>query len=191
MRGRSWTTEEDRILTEEVLAAVRQGQSQLEAFERVGQRIGRTAGACGFRWNAVLRKREMQAFQDAKRERVTKQLKRYRSSGDSLKKAIRSLREMDQWYREDQQKLDQLERLRRQRESRLKELKERHARLKEEWDSIRDFQDEIKDRYARLVKLLEQVRNVRMDWEENEKREEAISSASGKADVDTERRVES
>ncbi|PTM59981.1 hypothetical protein [Desmospora activa] len=193
MKGRSWSAEEDRILTEEVLASVRQGQSQLETFERVGRRIGRTAGACGFRWNAVLRKREMRAFQKAKHERVTKQLQRNRSSGDSLKGVIRSLRQMDQAYREDQQKLDQMERLRRERERKLRDLKEKHNLLKDEWESFRNFQDEIKDRYASLVKLLEQARDKQreMEKEEEEEREEAVSSVGKGADVDTNRQAES
>ncbi|MDR6227419.1 hypothetical protein [Desmospora profundinema] len=192
MRGRSWTEEEDQILTDEVLTSVRQGQSQLEAFERVGQRIGRTAGACGFRWNAVLRKREMRAFRNAKRERVAKQLNRRRSSGDSLKGVIRSLREMDQLYREDRRKLDQLERLYRDKAFQLRSLREKHADLKNEWESFRDFQDEIKDRYASLVKLLEQARSSQLDMEEDEeKQEEAISPAHEGAGVDTDRRIES
>lgn len=191
MKGRSWSAEEDRLLTEDVLAAVRQGQSQLEAFERVGKRIGRTAGACGFRWNAVLRKRQMHAFQKAKRERVMKQLQRQRSSGDSMKAVIRSLRQMDLAYREDQQKLDQLERLRREQERKLRDLKEKHSRLQEEWESFRDFQDEIKDRYASLVKLLEQAHTKQREIDKEEAQEEASSPVREEADVDTNRQAES
>src|SRR5690606_5419511 len=45
------------------------GSTQLNAFEEAGDKLNRTAAACGFRWNAVVRKRYEKELAEAKRER--------------------------------------------------------------------------------------------------------------------------
>ncbi|MCL6617989.1 MAG: RsfA family transcriptional regulator, partial [Anoxybacillus ayderensis] len=57
MRQDAWTEEEDMLLAETVLAFVREGGTQLRAFEEVGKKLSRTAAACGFRWNSLVRKK--------------------------------------------------------------------------------------------------------------------------------------
>src|SRR5699024_10501281 len=52
----SWTHEEDSILANTVLDYIKHGNTQLNAFAAVAKKLGRTASACGFRWNATLRK---------------------------------------------------------------------------------------------------------------------------------------
>lgn len=56
-RQDAWTEDDDLVLAEVTLRHIREGGTQLAAFEEVGQRLGRTAAACGFRWNSCVRKR--------------------------------------------------------------------------------------------------------------------------------------
>jgi len=57
VRQDAWTDEEDMKLVEIVLSYIRNGRTQLEAFKHAGNMLSRTAAACGFRWNATLRKK--------------------------------------------------------------------------------------------------------------------------------------
>ena len=66
VRQDAWTDEDDLLLAETVLRHVREGSTQLNAFEEVGDQLNRTSVACGFRWNAVVRYSYEQALQLAK-----------------------------------------------------------------------------------------------------------------------------
>jgi RsfA family transcription factor len=68
-RQDAWTKDEDVILAETVIRYIREGQTQLEAFKDVAKQLSRTSAACGFRWNATIRKSYQDAIQYAKEER--------------------------------------------------------------------------------------------------------------------------
>jgi prespore-specific regulator len=72
-RQDAWSEEDDLLLAETVLRHVREGSTQLNAFEEVGDKLNRTSAACGFRWNAVVRQRYEQALQLAKKQRKQRQ----------------------------------------------------------------------------------------------------------------------
>ena len=65
-RQDAWSEENDLLLAETVLRHVREGSTQLNAFEEVGDKLNRTSAACGFRWNAVVRHQYEKALQLAK-----------------------------------------------------------------------------------------------------------------------------
>ncbi|MFP7298549.1 RsfA family transcriptional regulator [Neobacillus niacini] len=73
VRQDAWTDEDDLLLAETVLRHVREGSTQLNAFEEVGDKLNRTSAACGFRWNAVVRHRYEKALQLAKKQRKQRQ----------------------------------------------------------------------------------------------------------------------
>ncbi|PLR78999.1 RsfA family transcriptional regulator [Bacillus sp. V3-13] len=73
IRQDAWTEENDLLLAETVLRHVREGSTQLNAFEEVGDKLNRTSAACGFRWNAVVRLRYEKALQLAKKQRKQRQ----------------------------------------------------------------------------------------------------------------------
>ncbi|MDF2570793.1 MAG: hypothetical protein K0R55_2397, partial [Sporomusa sp.] len=73
IRQDAWTDENDLLLAETVLRHVREGSTQLNAFEEVGDKLNRTSAACGFRWNAVVRHRYEKALQLAKKQRKQRQ----------------------------------------------------------------------------------------------------------------------
>ena len=73
VRQDAWTDENDLLLAETVLRHVREGSTQLNAFEEVGDKLNRTSAACGFRWNAVVRHNYEKALQLAKKQRKQRQ----------------------------------------------------------------------------------------------------------------------
>ncbi len=74
VRQDAWSHEDDLLLAETVLRHIREGSTQLNAFEEVGDKLNRTSAACGFRWNAEVRSKYVNAIDLAKRQR--KELKR-------------------------------------------------------------------------------------------------------------------
>lgn len=71
-RQDAWTQEEDQLLGEIVLQYIEEGKTQLQAFSEAGEQLSRTPAACGFRWNATLRKRYENEIQQAKKNRRTR-----------------------------------------------------------------------------------------------------------------------
>ncbi|MDZ5470684.1 RsfA family transcriptional regulator [Bacillus sp. 31A1R] len=73
-RQDAWSQDEDILLAEVVLRHIREGGTQLQAFEEVGRQLSRTSAACGFRWNSYVRKQYKSAIELAKKQR--KELKK-------------------------------------------------------------------------------------------------------------------
>ncbi|MFL0506762.1 RsfA family transcriptional regulator [Ureibacillus sp. 179-F W5.1 NHS] len=69
VRQDAWLKENDELLAEAVLRHVKEGSTQLNAFEEAGDALNRTAAACGFRWNAVVRRLYEKELAEAKKER--------------------------------------------------------------------------------------------------------------------------
>lgn len=73
-RQDAWTHDEDLLLAEVVLRHIREGGTQLQAFDKVGKELTRTAAACGFRWNSYVRKQYKSGIELAKRQRKERKL---------------------------------------------------------------------------------------------------------------------
>jgi prespore-specific regulator len=73
-RQDAWSQDEDLLLAEVVLRYIREGGTQLQAFEEVGKQLSRTSAACGFRWNSFVRKQYKSGIELAKKQR--KELKK-------------------------------------------------------------------------------------------------------------------
>lgn len=84
-RQDAWSEENDLLLAETVLRHVREGSTQLNAFEEVGDILNRTSAACGFRWNAVVRHNYEKALQMSRKYRKEQQRI---SKGDIAKKKL-------------------------------------------------------------------------------------------------------
>ncbi|MFC2948449.1 RsfA family transcriptional regulator [Virgibacillus sediminis] len=72
VRQDAWSHEDDLLLAETVLRHIREGSTQLNAFDEVGDKLNRTSAACGFRWNAEVRMKYENAIDLAKRQRKEK-----------------------------------------------------------------------------------------------------------------------
>ncbi|WP_440895190.1 Myb-like DNA-binding domain-containing protein [Amphibacillus sp. Q70] len=68
-RQDAWTKEEDQLLAKTVIEYIKKGHTQLESFKHVADQLNRTPAACGFRWNATIRKRYTSAIEEAKQSR--------------------------------------------------------------------------------------------------------------------------
>lgn len=154
-RQDAWTDEEDIILAETVLRYIREGKTQLEAFKDVAKQLSRTSAACGFRWNATIRKQHDEAIQNAKKERKLGNSNHYISFSnpsinhekDTLETAILLLEQMKSTYAE-QGKLSKME-----QEKVLKHLEEENRRLKEKllryeqaWNEMGNLWSWVKER---------------------------------------------
>ncbi|PTQ54794.1 MAG: Prespore specific transcriptional activator RsfA [Hydrogenibacillus schlegelii] len=119
----SWKDEEDRLLASLVLDYVRSGRTQLEAFVEAAGRLGRTASACGFRWNKALRTFYREELEAAKKER------RERRKGRSAARAALARRT------EFQPKLSVLLAMVHDLERSVRRLKEEVYRIQTQWEA--------------------------------------------------------
>jgi RsfA family transcription factor len=71
-RKDNWSEDDDSVLTSTVLNHIRNGSTQLAAFDEVGERLHRTSAACGFRWNGFVRKQYEKQIKEAKQMRMMK-----------------------------------------------------------------------------------------------------------------------
>ncbi|WP_163536708.1 RsfA family transcriptional regulator [Gracilibacillus sp. YIM 98692] len=112
-RQDAWTKDEDILLAETVLRFIREGRTQLEAFKEVGEQLSRTSAACGFRWNATLRKQYEQAIQLAKSNRkkihseMTESSYQAENETPNIHQVIQTLENLQNYYHSvnDQNKL--------------------------------------------------------------------------------------
>ncbi len=70
-RQDAWTHDEDLLLAEVVLRHIREGSTQLKAFEEVENSYRGTSAACGFRWNSFVRKQYKSGIELAKTKERT------------------------------------------------------------------------------------------------------------------------
>lgn len=68
-RQDAWTKEEDALLAKTVIDYIKKGYTQLESFKDVAEQLNRTPAACGFRWNATIRKSYRLEIDEAKQAR--------------------------------------------------------------------------------------------------------------------------
>ena len=91
LRQDAWTKDEDAILAEVTLRHIREGSTQLVAFEEVGEKLTRTPAACGFRWNSLIRKQYDKAITEAKKvrkERNKRKVKQFASTIENQKEEL-------------------------------------------------------------------------------------------------------
>lgn len=69
IRQDAWTADDDAKLADIILKHIREGSTQLAAFEETAEQLGRTPAACGYRWNACVRKQYLEAIDLARLER--------------------------------------------------------------------------------------------------------------------------
>lgn len=89
VRQDAWSEENDLLLADTVLRHIREGSTQLKAFDEVGDKLNRTSAACGFRWNAIVRNQYQQAIEIAKKQRKQRKKIQFKqeNTGTRLKEA--------------------------------------------------------------------------------------------------------
>jgi prespore-specific regulator len=177
-RQDAWTHEDDLLLAETVLRYIREGGTQLAAFEEVGDKLNRTAAACGFRWNAEIRKRYVEAIELAKKQRKerkralenAKKLQRTEQNSSqlisscllpapneiTLEQCIAFLQSLNETDIQSQKLKEENNRL--QKEN--KELQQRNKELEQKLAHLMEQQETIQEDYQALIKIMDRARKM-------------------------------
>lgn len=182
-RQDAWTPDDDLLLAEVTLRHIREGSTQLAAFEEVGQRLGRTSAACGFRWNSAIRKKYEAAIQIAKAQR--QQLKKTRRKsiveqpelkvvhnvemanelGEkplvleeeiSLDTVIRFLKSQKENYK----KIKVFEKELAEKNKEIQRLRLENESMRKELDSMKTDYQVVNDDYKALIQIMDRARKM-------------------------------
>ena len=176
VRQDAWTHEDDLLLAETVLRHIREGSTQLNAFEEVGDALNRTSAACGFRWNAEVRNRYVQAIELAKRQRKEKkrrearekkqaQTKQQQTSTNkqlvleedlNLGKVISYLQTLQYESQHDDRYKQEVETLTAENER----LKETNKELEKELKKIKERLQTVEEDYSAFIQIIERARKL-------------------------------
>lgn len=172
MRQDAWTGEDDSTLAEVVLKHIRDGSTQLAGFNEASRRLGRTAAACGFRWNACVRKQFRQGIEVAKEERKARKSERVQAqmeggSYDHPTATLMTWAQVLRFLRQEKNTASQWASRWRQAERQATEWKDKfhsleteYRRIKEEHDHLaRDHQTVVQD-YRALVQIMDRARKA-------------------------------
>ncbi|WP_062049897.1 RsfA family transcriptional regulator [Bacillus sp. JCM 19034] len=192
VRQDAWSHEDDVLLAETVLKHIKEGSTQLRAFDEVGDQLNRTSAACGFRWNAVVRNHYVNQIADAKKER--KERKRAASfsyyppvrqlwtplpdttfnEGElSLEAVITFLQKLAQSH----QQTSVLEKDKERLEAENRELQQRNQQLEKDLKKIKQDNSIIEEDYQSLIQIMNRARRMAILEDE-----ESMSNASFKMD---------
>ncbi|WP_348623112.1 RsfA family transcriptional regulator [Paenibacillus peoriae] len=195
IRQDAWSVEDDLILAEVTLRHIREGGTQLAAFEEVGQKIGRTSAACGFRWNSCVRKRYDEAISIAKAQRQKRSYIRkqnpvgvsqvaafasldtveggYRTDGTSedtlsIDAVIRFLRQWKGSIQETNRQIKMLEKDLREKEEELNQLRSINDRLSKEVNEVQTDYRVVNDDYKALIQIMDRARRLALITDDEE-----------------------
>ncbi|MGA9172829.1 MAG: RsfA family transcriptional regulator [Thermoactinomyces sp.] len=181
-RQDAWTPEDDMVLAEVTLRHIREGGTQLSAFEEVAEKLGRTPAACGFRWNSTVRKKYEAAIQIAKSQRQKRSQEKGRSTVMRVKSAaiagedlaysidniIRFLRQYKNEVTELKRQQKQLEKELEERERQLKKLELENMEMKNQLTHVQSDYRLVNDDYRTLVQIMERARRMALLGEDIE-----------------------
>jgi prespore-specific regulator len=195
VRQDAWSVEDDLILAEVTLRHIRDGGTQLSAFEEVGERIGRTSAACGFRWNSCVRKKYEEAISIAKAQRQKRSYYKKQPSTMNLQVAglmkveddssyykvegiseetlsmeavIRFLRQWKGTVQENSRQLKMLEKELREKDDELDQLRHVNERLSKQVNDVQTDYRVVNDDYKALIQIMDRARRLAFLNEEEE-----------------------
>lgn len=190
IRQDAWSPDDDLILAEVTLRHIREGGTQLKAFEEVGERIGRTAAACGFRWNSCVRKKYEAAIQIAKAQRQKRNKKptvavsaavaeseeqtvaatrpEQHDESISIDRVIRFLRQWKGTYQDMTRHIRLLEKELKETQEELGRLKTENERLSDQVNHVQTDYTVMNDDYKALIQIMDRARKLAFLSEEDE-----------------------
>ncbi|WP_127582738.1 RsfA family transcriptional regulator [Paenibacillus koleovorans] len=196
IRQDAWSEEDDLILAEVTLRHIREGSTQLAAFEEVGDKIGRTSAACGFRWNSCVRKKYEAAISIAKAQRQKRSQYKKHSAGSANVAAIATLEQVEsigayksetiseesisidavirflrQWkgtYQDMNRQIKSLEKELREKEDELSGLRREKDKLNREMSEVQTDYRVVNDDYKALIQIMDRARKLAFLVEEED-----------------------
>ncbi|HZH58718.1 MAG TPA: RsfA family transcriptional regulator [Metabacillus sp.] len=178
-RQDAWTHDEDLLLAEVVLRHIREGATQLAAFEEVGRKLSRTPAACGFRWNSYVRKQYKTGIELAKKQRkelrtytseetkdeieskkeVTVEVPVTESAGSHSKNTIRELISFLKQY-EEAPSLQVVQEENSQLKMKIQGLERKVAELQQEKQSLVNHIQIVEEDYRALIEIMDRARKM-------------------------------
>ncbi|MGG2095316.1 RsfA family transcriptional regulator [Bacillus sp. S13(2024)] len=184
MRQDAWTGEEDLLLAETVLRHIREGSTQLKAFDEIGDQLNRTSAACGFRWNAEVRQNYEEAVQIAKKQR--KELKRVQATQQKQqisrlrpKKSVvidvefseelspnqpsLTMQDVISFLQNVEQNNPRVAKLQTENETlrrQLEKLRNTNQELEKKLETLKNQQQSVQEDYETLVRIMDRARKL-------------------------------
>jgi hypothetical protein len=178
-RQDAWSQDEDLLLAEVVLRHIREGGTQLQAFEEVGKQLSRTSAACGFRWNSFVRKQYKTGIELAKKQRKEMKKQPVSSEVETVQepvkvKAVPSTPENDQGttitfsavvhfleaLQQKAQASSSIEADRKRSQDKIKELEKKAYYLAAENERLSKNLKAIEEDYRSLIEIMERARKM-------------------------------
>lgn len=187
VRQDAWSADDDLILAEVTLRHIREGSTQLTAFEEVGERIGRTAAACGFRWNSCVRKNYEAAIQLAKAQRQKRSKKQGATAQTAVLEAetqvqgkavpadesisidavIRFLKSWKGTYQDITKQIKSYQRELQEKDEELARLRRENETLKGQVSTVETDYQVVNEDYKALIQIMERARKLAFLSEED------------------------
>lgn len=195
-RQDAWTTDDDIVLAEVILRHIREGGTQLSAFEEVAAKLGRTPAACGFRWNSTVRKKYETAIDIAKKQRQKRNQERNKQKAystvtttndtlHSFDQIIRFLRQFKSEMKELKRSQKQLEIELKNREAEVKRLEEENNKMKSQLNHVKTDYQLVNDDYRTLVQIMERARKMAfLTKDDGETKSQAVFQMDQNGDVE-------
>jgi len=203
VRQDAWSPDDDLMLAEVTLRHIREGSTQLAAFEEVGERIGRTSAACGFRWNSCVRKRYEEAILLAKQQRQKRNYMKKSVAAPhvssispeaeervyhpelageetlTMDAVIRFLRQWRNAYQDISRQIKALEKELKEKDEEMFDLRVENERLSREVNSAQTDYRTVNDDYKTLIQIMDRARRLAVLDEEEEAKTRFKMDANG------------
>ncbi|BCB03247.1 RsfA family transcriptional regulator [Bacillus sp. KH172YL63] len=175
-RQDAWSQDEDVLLAEVVLRFIREGGTQLQAFEEVGRKLSRTAAACGFRWNSFVRKQYKSGIELAKKQRKhskkhtpmikpasVPQESKKEQDADELHGEVFSMDGMIKYLQKAEEAVQNEERIRGENGELQKQLSQLQEKLQETESSLKEYEAKfnlLEEDHKSLLAIFEKARKM-------------------------------
>jgi prespore-specific regulator len=178
LRQDAWTEEEDSILAQVTLKHIRDGSTQLVAFEEVGEKLSRTPAACGFRWNSLIRKQYESSIFEAKKIRKEHNKRKGKHTANAEKNVYLAKQEINVKHgREKNLSIEDiilfLQQMQAENPSNNKiqaeyksllvkhqEMKKENGHLKKKLDKVNKEFDAVSRDYRELLQIMDRARKL-------------------------------
>ncbi|CAN7441437.1 RsfA family transcriptional regulator [Rossellomorea sp. LjRoot5] len=174
-RQDAWSQDEDVLLAEVVLRHIREGGTQLQAFEEVGKKLSRTSAACGFRWNSFVRKQYKSGIELAKKQR--KQSKKHSPLNKTIEEKQKiptvestsespeafSMGSMIQYLQKAEEAVRNEEKVRNENNQLLEQISQLQEKLKETEEELEEYQEKfnlLEEDHKSLLAIFEKARKM-------------------------------
>lgn len=158
-RQDAWTDEEDLILAETVLQHIREGNTQLAAFNEIGKRLSRTAAACGFRWNSTVRKKYVKAISLAKQQRKLNNGSQAVEGSPNIDKTL-TLSEVIEFLQELATNEQDVQKLKNENKRLLKDINKLETEYEAKFRTLKEENEMLKKDYKTMIEIFDRASKV-------------------------------